>query len=53
MRAPRKTLVSRLLAAIAFVFLGAAAARADAISDFYPGKQSSLIAPTGGATSCP
>ncbi|MDB5544976.1 MAG: efflux transporter protein [Hyphomicrobiales bacterium] len=42
-----KTLVHSLLAASAFVALGAAAARADAVSDFYRGKQISMIAPAG------
>jgi 2-keto-4-pentenoate hydratase/2-oxohepta-3-ene-1,7-dioic acid hydratase in catechol pathway len=47
MRPPLKTSVSRLLAAIAFVSLSAVAARADAVSDFYRGKQIWTIAPSG------
>jgi tripartite-type tricarboxylate transporter receptor subunit TctC len=42
-----KIAVNSLLAAMALVTAGAASARADAVSDFYRGKQISMIAPSG------
>jgi tripartite-type tricarboxylate transporter receptor subunit TctC len=42
-----KTPMTCLLAAIAFVSIGDAAARADAVADFYRGKQISMIVPSG------